>query len=295
MGKGGGTSVPSSQTVTQTNLPEYFKPFALDLMKRAQAESMADYVPYEGQRIADESADLLASRDRLREISGQGIAGLPEAQERIRQGLSFDAGKFDTNTAQQYMSPYMQQVVDIQKQKAISDAAQREAFRDDEARRASAFGGSRAIVQDAAADKELTRQLAEIQATGQQKAFEDAQSQFERDRTAAVGAEKIGLGSAESLAALGQRAREGDIQAAGLLEQIGKGEMAFDQSGLDLAYQDFLTQRDAPRDQLNFLSSILRGIPVTPSQEQQNFKAYNPLQDLLGSGISAYGLYKGFS
>ena len=98
---------------------------------------------------------------------------------------------------------------------------------------------SRRAVTDALADENLSRQLAEIQAQGQQQAFENAQSQFERDRAAAMGAEKIGLGSAESLAALGQRARAGDVEAAGLLETVGKDLMARDQAGLDLAYQDF--------------------------------------------------------
>ena len=187
----------------------------------------------------------------------------------------------------------MQNVVDVQKEKAILDAQRMQAGRDADAVRAGAFGSSRRAVTDALADEGLSRQLAEIQAQGQQQAFENAQSQFERDRTAAMGAEKIGLGSAESLAALGQRARAGDVEAAGLLETVGKDLMARDQAGLDLAYQDFVRQRDYPREQLQFLSSILRGVPVSPSTEVSQFQAYNPIKDLLGTGVSAYGLYKG--
>jgi len=49
---GGGSSAPTSQTVTQTNLPEYAQPYVEDLMSRAMAESYRDYTPYGGQRLA---------------------------------------------------------------------------------------------------------------------------------------------------------------------------------------------------------------------------------------------------
>ena len=113
-------------------------------------------------------------------------------------------------------------------------------------------------------------------------------------------AERIGLRAGEmagaqgsQLAQLGQLAREGDVQAATLLEQIGKDQMAREQAGLDMAYEDFVRQRDYPREQLQFLSSILRGVPVQPSTETTKFGTYNPLQQLLGTGVSALGLYKG--
>ena len=63
---------------------------------------------------------------------------------------------------------------------------------------AGAFGGSRQAVAQALAEGPQ-RQLGEIQATGQQKAFEQAAQQFERDRTAQLAAERQGLSAAESL------------------------------------------------------------------------------------------------
>ena len=99
------------------------------------------------------------------------------------------------------------------------------------------------------ADQELSRQLANIRATRQQQAFESALQQFERDRAARESAERLGLMAGESLGAqgaqlaqLGQLAREGDVQAATLLEQIGKDQMAREQAGLDIAYEDFVRQ-----------------------------------------------------
>lgn len=51
-GKGGGGSAPTSQTVTQTNLPEYARPYFENLLNRTQAQSYQQYQPYGAPRIA---------------------------------------------------------------------------------------------------------------------------------------------------------------------------------------------------------------------------------------------------
>ena len=306
MGKGR-QQAPAEQTVVQSNLPKYVQPYFERLLDRTEAESKREYEPYEGQRLAGEAQDTLDARQKARDVAGSGIAGLPTAQAattagigRALQGMGYQAGQFDSDAAAQYMSPYMQQVVDVQKERAILDAQRAGAGRAAEAVGQGAFGGSRAAVQEGMAQEALGRQLAEIQASGQQQAFEQAQQQFERDRTARADAERLGLGAAElaggqarGLADLGRLAREGDVEAARLLEQVGKDITARDQAGLDLAYQDFVRQRDYPREQLQFLSSVLRGVPVQPSTETTSMQSYNPIQQLLGTGISALGLYKG--
>ncbi len=57
MGKGGQQQQPqpqpSSSTVTQSNIPEYARPYYENLLQRAQATSQQGYTPYTGQRIAD--------------------------------------------------------------------------------------------------------------------------------------------------------------------------------------------------------------------------------------------------
>ena len=309
MGKGRSRPQPTEQTVVQSNLPKYFEPYAVDMIKRAESESKREYTPYQGQRLADESADLLSSRENVRDIAGRGIAGLPTAMTGVKagmgraaQGLGFQAGQFDSDAAQQYMSPYMQNVVDVQKAQALLDFDRAQAGRDAQAVQAGAFGGSRQAVAQALAGEDLQRRLGEIQATGQQRAFENAQQQFERDRAARESAERLGITAGESLtsqsaqlAQLGDLARKGDVQAAELLEKIGKDQQAREQAGLDLAYEDFVRQRDFPRESLTFLSSILRGVPVQPSTETVKFQQYNPIQEALGTGIAGLGLYRGLT
>jgi hypothetical protein len=112
----------------------------------------------------------------------------------------------------------------------------------------------------------------------------------------AVGAgagQLAGLGA--GLASLGERQRAADIQGAQLLETIGRDVRAEDQARLDLAYEDFLRQRDYPITQYERMAGILRGVPVSPNVEETRFASYNPTQQALGAGLSALGLYRGLT
>jgi hypothetical protein len=52
-GGGGGAPAPTNQTVTQTNLPEYARPYFENLLQRGQAESYRQYTPYQGERLTE--------------------------------------------------------------------------------------------------------------------------------------------------------------------------------------------------------------------------------------------------
>ena len=92
--------------------------------------------------------------------------------------------KFTGDNVGQYMSPYMQQVAEIQKQQAMENFQTQAGQRAASAVQSGAFGGSRQGVVEATAQKDLMSQMAEIDATSRQKAYEDAQAAFESDRAA---------------------------------------------------------------------------------------------------------------
>lgn len=384
MGKGRQTA-PTDSVVRQTNLPEYADPYFRRLLQGAEEATMpfdpvtgeSTYIPYQGERIAPSSmyGDIGASRAMVRGIAETGIPGMDEAMGATRRAMTglesaaqYDTGEFDPYSGFQqaqysqygyqqpelfrggvisdYMSPYMQNVVDVQKRQAELDFERGRAGRSAQAVQAGAFGGSRQAVQEALAGEALGRQLGDIQAMGSQQAYEQAARQFEADRAALMsdearraaelarfeagtagemgrvqGAEaaelariqqaieqsrQFGAGqalagyqalasTASGLASLGERQRAADIQSAQLLETIGRDIRAEDQSRLDMAYEDFVRQRDYPITQYERMAGILRGIPVTPNVEEQRFASYNPVQQALGAGISALGLYKGLT
>jgi hypothetical protein len=347
MSSGGSSqSAPTSQTVTQTNIPEEFKPYFQRLIGRVEEQSTQPYQPYGAPRIAQSGnfADITQSRDLTRQIAGAGIAGLPQAQQTVQENLGiarqlgqygpgqftqfqFDpARQFTGQEVQTYMSPYVDNVLDVQKRNAVLDFDRLRGDRNARAVQAGAFGGSRQAVQEGMAEEGLLRNLSEIDATGRQAAFEQAAQQFGADRAAQFqtaqaqagelgrvqtgteasrqfgagqGLAALGAAGAEAgrLTALGEQGRASDIQNAQLLESIGRSQQAEQQAGLDIAYQDFLRQQGYPQEQLAFYSDVLRGLPVAPtsSTSQQNYQSYNPLQQTLGAGLSALSLYKAFA
>jgi hypothetical protein len=343
MGKG--SQAPTTQNVTQTNIPKEFEPYFKRLMGRVEEQSLQPYQGYEGARIAgsDQFGDIGASQDLTRQIAGSGIAGLPQAQAAAQQNIARanelgqygpgqfsefnfgDARQFTGQEVDQYMSPYMTNVMDFQKSRAIEDFDRLRGGRNARAVAAGAFGGSRQGVQEGMAEQALMDQLGGIDATGRQAAFDAASRQFGADRaaqmeTAQAQAGELGrvqtgteasrqfgagqglaaLGAAGSeagrLAAFGGLEREAGIQNAQMLESIGRGQQAETQAGLDIAYQDFLRQQGLPQEQLGFYSDILRGLPVANigTVNSQNYQSYNPLQQALGAGLSGLSLYRAF-
>lgn len=285
MGKGNKQAQSSTQTQI-TELPEYARPYFENIMKRAEADSLNQYQPYGGERLAKSGdiADLVESRNMVRDVAGAGLPELDEAISGVRD-IS-QRGQFTGQVAQDYMNPYMQQVVDRQKQAAIQDFNRMGAARAADAVNAGAFGGSRQAVANYLAEEGLQQQLGDIDAAGREAAFRDARAGFDADRQMGI----TGLGQ---LATMGGSRRAGDIQNAQLLEGIGRSQLGEKQAELDMGYQDFLTQQNFTKDQLGFLSNILQGVPIQPNQQIANFQSYNPLQQALGAGIAGLGLYRG--
>jgi hypothetical protein len=94
--------------------------------------------------------------------------------------------RFNQAQAEQYMSPYIRNVLDTQKREAIRDARQGQIVQDLGAARQGTYGGSRQLLASLEREKNLGQQMGDIRARGMQSAFENAQAQFERDRAAGM-------------------------------------------------------------------------------------------------------------
>ena len=289
MGSKGSAPVETKREVVQTNLPDFIRPYFERLVQRTEAESQRDYEPYGGQRLVDPSQDLLASEDMVRDLAGAGLPGLDKAMGRVEQSLDFQPRQFTGEEVDKYMSPYMDAVVARQKQGATEDYLAQLPQGAAQAISAGAFGGSRQGVQQGIAQSKYLDRLAGIEERGRQQAFDKASGLFQADRAADIEGERLGLGAAGQLAGLSERARAGDVEAAKLLETIGKAGMGREQIGLDLGYEDFRRQMAYPQEKLGLLSSVLRGIPVQPSTMTTQYQPYDPFGRAVGLGLSALG------
>jgi hypothetical protein len=96
-------------------------------------------------------------------------------------------------TASQYMSPYMDAVVQQQMESAQRQADIAGTQRGAQAVRAGAFGGSRQAIESAEAARALASQKGQIQAQGLQSSFQQAQQQFNQEQQARQQAQQANL------------------------------------------------------------------------------------------------------
>jgi hypothetical protein len=111
--------------------------------------------------------------------------------------------QFGQQQTEQYMSPYIRNVLDTQKREAIRDARQGQIVQDLGAARQGTYGGSRQLLAGLERERGLGQQLGDIEARGLQSAFENAQAQFERDRGATMTAQQQNLAAQLGVQQLG--------------------------------------------------------------------------------------------
>jgi len=147
---------PAPTHTTQTTIPEYAKPTAERLVGRAEALSEAEYTPYGGQRLAAQTPEQQAITQRIlaQQAPGQfeagttlttagGIGALGLGGQASQAGQNYMSAATDPRQINALMSPYMQNVVDIQKQEAIRAAQQGQLAQNLGAARAGTYGGAR--------------------------------------------------------------------------------------------------------------------------------------------------------
>lgn len=118
---------------------------------------------------------------------------------------------------QNYMSPYMQNVVDIQKREAQRQSGIQGTQQQAQAVQAGAFGGGRDAIMRAERERNLGQQMGDIQATGSQAAFQNAQQQFNAQQQANLQAQ---LANQQASYNVGQQ----NLAANLGVQQLGSGQ-----------------------------------------------------------------------
>jgi hypothetical protein len=348
----GGTKTTYNTTTnagsSSADLPAWAKPYFERNIAKAEAEYSKPYEAYTGDRFAATDPNVTASREGMLGVADTGVAGLGAAQDYAMAGMGratelgdysggnysefgySDPETFTGDAVSQYMSPYQQNVLDVQKDRAISDFNRLQGSRDAQAVQAGAFGGSRQAVQQGVAEQGLLDRMSSIQATGQQKAYEDAAKQFGADRAAqmataerraaelgrvqtgveaasqfgagqGLAALELGQGLGSELTRLGELDRQTNIQNEQLRAGIGEDIMADEQARLDLDYQNFLEAQGSTAKQIGNMTGILAGQPIAATGTSQysgttTTPTQSPgmFQQAVGAGLSGLSLYKAF-
>jgi hypothetical protein len=230
-------------------LPDWAKGYAKDTL--AKASQLTDinknpYQPYGGQRNAELSP--------MQTQAMQGAANMSAGPEAFSQGISG------------YMSPYMQNVVDIGKREATRQSGIQGTQQQAQATQSGGFGGSRDAIMRAERERNLGMQLGDIQDKGMQSAYDQAANQFRQGITQGMDINKLQAG-------------------------YGGMQQAQVQKELDTKYGDFGNQMNYPYKQLGFMSDMIRGLPVGTASSTTQYQAPGSVLGQLGGlGVTAMGL-----
>jgi len=258
-----------------------------------------EFVPYTGERIAEFTPEQRAVQAQTAGLTqpgqfagattglgtgttmglGAGVAGLGQAFGYTPMAIS--GGTFDAPAASYYMSPYQTGVTDIAVREAEKQRDLARAGRMTGAIGRGTFGGARQTLADVEAERLAAQGISDIRARGQQEAFMNAQQQFERDQARRMQAAQLGQQAQQFQAGLGKDIglagmmagidTSGKLGALGTAEQTAtlerlkaqsatEGEkQALQQQINDMKYQQFQEQQNFQRNQLEYLSNILRG------------------------------------
>ncbi len=354
MGGGGGAPPPTQTTVSNTNIPEYARPYVETMLGTTQ-QQLYNYEtdPATGQKFAtsikgytpfsEDPSKYVAGFSPMQEQSfrgaanmgtspqldtASGIAGLAGSQA---MGSQYNPSQFNAqqvgtqdytgSNVSQYMNPYMQNVVDIQQREAQRQGDIAGTQRAGQATRSGAFGGSRAAIMDAEANRNLAMQKGDIQAQGQNAAFQNAQQQFntqqQRDMQAQLANQGAGLQtqqmgeqSRQYGAGYGMQGLQTGLQAAGQLGQLGQTQygqqlgnvnlqnqmgaqqQAQQQGILNQQIQNYAMAQQYPQQQLAFMSNMLRGLPMQSTTANMYQAPPSAVSQLAGLGMAGYGLSK---
>ena len=271
-GGSGGGGQPASQTQTQiTELPEWARPYAKDTLSKASALTDINqnpYKTYDANRIAGFSPlqqQAMTGAENMAPAGQLGAAtGLAGAAGERALGTQYTPGQFGMMQARgpslqqyqmgpaqqvgtqdytgqnvsQYMNPYMQGVVDIQQCEAQRQADIAGTQRGAQAARSGAFGGSRAGLMEAEAARNLALQKGDIQAQGQNAAFQNAQQQFNTQQQRDLQAQLANQG-------MGFNVGQQNLNAMLGVQQLGAGQNLQAQ----LANQQTFQQAQQAREQ----------------------------------------------
>ena len=291
-----GRTKPTPTTTTQvttSKLPEEIAPFVKEVLGEAQQlyeqRKGEGYKEFPGETIAPRTAEELAAMQGLRGLVGTQEPYRAEAEQMIRTTPT----QFTAEEAQRLMSPYQRAVTDIEKREA-QRAFERDVQPALEARAIQAGGmsglGTRAAVEAAEAQRAQSQLLADIEAKGQQLAFEQAYRQF-GDETAAQRQRAFDVGDFGT-----QRFNIG-LAERGLQQQLGQEDRAEAQALINEQYAEFLEREQFPESTLAQYSSFVYGNPFlrTPDTTQATTSMLQPTasmgQQLLGLGLTGLSTF----
>jgi hypothetical protein len=344
-------SVTTYGTATN-NLPQWYQDYLQGIAASGNAIAAQPYQPYVDAsgspipRIADFTQDQQGAMQMVRDNVGNyqpavntsinnlsqinPFMGINAGQPYLSQAAGMDAlgaaspflgaaAQSSAGQVGQYMSPYLDQVMDRAGALGARNLNERllPAVQDTFTR-AGQMGSARQTEATGRALRDVNEsviaQQGQLANQGYMQAMQAAQGDLGRFGQIGQTVGQLGLGMQGNMANIGQvsgqltntgaanaitagseLAKSGqigqamDIKDAAALQEVGGQQQQLDQRNLSLAFDDFQTQTQYPQTQLSFLSNLLRGYQMPTSSTTMQQRPYGdptpPGLATLASGI----------
>lgn len=229
-----------------------------DMLNRSWGLAKEGYQPYTGERFAPTSP--------LQDQAFKGIGALGKYQTG-----QFNTGLGPVGSVQDYMNPFLQNVVDIQAREARRTADIGRQSEQARLAQAGAYGGSRQAIMEAERQRNLGTQIGDIQSKGLMAAFEQAQKQRLGEATLGLEGQRLGEMSR-------QFGAKYDVDTLGEQLKAGTVQRGIAQEPLDFGYKEWTESVNFPYKQLGFMRDMVSGMPITAP-------AYSAPDSGFGSGV----------
>lgn len=305
---------------TVSNVPKWLSDYTQGLIARANAVAAEPYQAYGGPRIQpftgeqEEAFNLtragvgahepyMRSATEMTERAG-GTSPLAAASPYLEAGSQ----RFPEAVGE-YMDPYVQNV--LNRQEALSKRTLEEEFLpslQDAFTKSGQFGSERMLKMGQRGTRDIAENLEAQRLATLSGAYGQAGELFGADASrmaqlapvagnlATAGGE-LGLRAGQQMGALGEATQQLGLRDAAALEAVGGARQQMGQQSLDLAHQDFLRQQGYPREMVDWMSTVVRGLPpgATPTATQTSATGPadvyqpSPLSQLASGASALYG------
>ena len=288
----GDPQTATSYTTSSTETPKWMQDAIYNQIQVAQNIANTPYQAYTMPTVATASPLQEQAYAQVQANQGAWKPTLGTAQT----GLTNLAGTSSVGNINAYMNPYTSNVTDqIAKLGARNLTENLLPGVSDSFVRAGQFGGNRMGEFGARALRDTQESVLGQQAGALQQGYTQALGASQAD----LARQQSALGQLATTAGQGQQMGLAD---AGALEAAGKGMQANEQAQLDAAYKQWQAEQLYPKQQMDWLSTQVRGMaPITPqsttqtgSSTGQTYSA-SPLSQLatgLSAGAGLYNLTK---
>jgi hypothetical protein len=268
---------------TVESMPKWYSDYTQGLISKANAVAAEGYQPYNGPRIAGFTPDQQKAFDMTRSNIGSYMpsigaassltagAGATDATGAAQPYLDAAAGPTYSNISN-YMNPYVESVIDRagtlagrQFNEKILPGLNSNFTRNGQ------FGSTAHQRQADQSARDLAEGLQGQAQAAMADAYKQAGDQYTSDANRNAQLAEISgnianaegnlkLGAGEQSAKIAELLQNLGLKDAASLETIGAQQQTQNQKNLDLGYNDFLAQKNYPKETVDWLSTVIRGM-----------------------------------